>query len=246
MKLAMELPTAYLAEYSPLCDIDFALAQEVLEDKAYAAFYKKQSAAGRYVILDNGFHELGHPLDLKSLAEAAELIDPSVVIAPDWLGEPEKTLKSFETTLTAFKPKWPVGCVLGGKTQEERQYFFNAVYSRTALLCLPFKEPRLDWFRDLADTFYSYRWPRIHLLGVNELQELADFRQTFLANGVNHDYFVSVDTGKPMKWAIQGTRLTLSKSLRGSTTTRLAKQDKLTPTQKADFLYNTAFLRKYV
>jgi hypothetical protein len=59
MRLALEIPKVFLEQLSPLCDFDFALAHRVLEDADYASFYAKQAKAGRFVLLDNGMHELG-------------------------------------------------------------------------------------------------------------------------------------------------------------------------------------------
>src|SRR5262245_2551389 len=91
----MEIPKSMLAKLSPLTDLDFALAHEVLADKAYAEFYASQAAAKRFVILDNGFHEKGHPLEPTELVEAAKRINASVVIAPDKIGHFSEGVKWF-------------------------------------------------------------------------------------------------------------------------------------------------------
>lgn len=248
MKLAMEIPTAYLSEFSPLCDIDFALAQEVLNDVNYANFYKKQREAGRYVILDNGFHELGHPLSPAELEDAADRIQPSVVIAPDWLGKPVETLGGFNATWDRLHTRYRIGAVICGTSPTEREQFFLDVYKRASLLCLPFKEPRLRWFQELLSTFKGYEWPpRIHLLGVNELSELRAFKNVLFEERIPES-LVSVDTAKPVKWGILGKRFDVKLNLRGATlaSSDIAKQEKLTPTQKQDIFYNTAFLRKFL
>lgn len=88
MKLSLEIPTAYLRDFTPLTDLDFALAHKVLENQEYANFYLDR-AKGRELILDNSMHEIGKPLSVAELEEAAKRCNADYVIAPDQLGEPE-------------------------------------------------------------------------------------------------------------------------------------------------------------
>jgi hypothetical protein len=250
MKLSLELPPLLLEEISPLLEVDFALAQHVLDSKTYADFYRRQRANSRYVILDNGFHELGHPLSIPELKEAAERIEPSVIVAPDWLGKPKETFDAFLDMYTSLGSKFRIGVVLAGSSSEERHRFFAATHRKASLLCLPFREPRFVWFKELVGAFGSsnYVWPsKLHLLGVNTLHELTEFKDFFKKVNFPEER-VSVDTAKPIKWAMAGKRFYTEMNLRNApfSSNDVPKIEKLTPTQKADLLYNIAFLRKYV
>lgn len=247
MKLMMEIPRAWLDPLSPLCDADFALAQLVLEDKYYADFYRKQSEAGRFVILDNGFHELGHPLSVPELVEAADRIKPSVVVAPDRLGDYRFGLLQFEEMRKALPHEYGVGAVLCGTSPAERAEFFMKTMPYCNMLCLPFKENRFEWFCDLLIKIPKYiKWPpRIHLLGVNEFWELKAFRDKFDDLGIESRR-TSVDTSKPIKFGIDRIRFDEKiGTLRGSGSLD-EKTRKASSECMSDILYNVAFLRKFL
>lgn len=246
MRLMMEVPKAWLKTLSPLMDGDFALAQLVLEDKYYAEFYADQVKSGRFVILDNGFHELGRPLTPPELLEAVTRINPSIVIAPDRLGDQRFGLEQFFETLQIMPPEVGVGIVLHGVSPAERAEMFMKTMKHAKMLCLPFKEPRFEWFCDLLEKIPKYiQWPpRIHLLGVNELWELKAFRDKFDDLGIPARR-TSVDTSKPIKFGIAGKKIEAETVLRG-----LGSLSDLEKESKGDaipnILYNIAFLRKYL
>jgi hypothetical protein len=246
MQLSMEIPKAILEQLSPLCDLDFALAQEVLQDAEYTAFYLKQRKAGRFVLLDNGFHELGRPLSSTELLLAASKCDPSAVVAPDWLGDPTTTYNAFFELLSANRNRYRMGFVLCGKTGAERASIFTKVAPHTHVLCLPFKEPRFEWFQDLVDRIpATFKWPaRIHLLGVSSLRELTAFRELFLQLGISATR-TSVDTGKPVKFGIIAKQLHDKLPLRGNGALNHDYKG-FTDKQLSTIHYNIAFLRKYM
>jgi hypothetical protein len=111
------------------------------------------------------------------------------------------------------------------------------------VLCLPFRENRLLWFRELYSGF-GRPVPRIHLLGVNTLQELADFRLEFSMAGYRHDE-TSVDTNKMVKFGLRGERINDQMNLRGLPPldfyARLS-----TCAQRESTMYNIAYVRKYL
>jgi len=244
MQLAMEIPKAALETLSPLCELDFALAHEVLQDAEYAAFYAHRP--GRYVILDNGFHELGKPLGAIELLLAADKIKPSVVIAPDWLGKPEETMRAFFELQSANKGRHRLGFVLCGVTDAQRASIFTKVAPHVHMLCLPFKEPRFDWFADLVDRIpVTFKWPaRIHLLGVNEFRELSAFRDVFLHLGIG-EARTSVDTSKPIKFGLNVKLFTEKLQLRGAGPLKIDYKG-FTDKQLSAIHYNIAFLRKFM
>jgi hypothetical protein len=246
MQLALEIPKQLLTEVSPVLDMDFALAHLVLQDEVYRNFYKAQRSAGRFVIMDNGFHELGHPLSEAELWKAAELIRPSVVVSPDRLGDAFFTLDAF-SKMERLRPKdmdTGIGIVLCGKTYDERITVFDKTSKRASMILLPFREPRMHWFAELIDARMKTSWPpRIHLLGVKEFAELAKFRTAFLSLGIQH-WRVSVDTGKPIKFALAGKRFEDKTELRGLAAQTLDKA--VTPKQLLDIYYNIAFMRRFL
>lgn len=247
MRLMAEIPRAWLPVLSPLFDGDFAIAHQVLEDKVYSEFYAHQSKKGRFVILDNAFHELGVPLTAKELLEAATRISPTIVISPDKIGDQRFTMHQFFETLEVMPPEIGVGVVIQGVSPAERTEMFMKTVKHAKMLCLPFKEPRFEWFCDLLEKIPKYvQWPpRLHLLGVNELWELKAFRDKISELGIP-PRLVSVDTCKPIKFGILRKRLKEDiESLRGAgpLSSLVEKADSKC---MEDVLYNIAFLRKYL
>jgi hypothetical protein len=235
IKLALEIPTSLLTELTPLTDLDFVLAHKVLEDEAYAEHYDKRPR-NRTLILDNSMHELGHPLPPSRLAIAAEAVHADYVIAPDKLGEPVQNLEWYRETWRFIKHSG-VAVVLSGRTKEERVEYARQIKGAD-MVCLPFREHRLQWMHELAD-FLTW-CQTFHLLGVNELSELTHFRDEYSVLGK-----WSVDTAKPVKWGLLGQDMTKLLTQRGASITSkdLLNVASATPEQLAMIRSNVDFLR---
>lgn len=245
MKLAMEIPTAHLAQLSELTDVDFALAHLVLENKVYAEFYREQRKQGRRVLMDNSMHELnGVPLSVGELLEAARVINPNVIIPPDKLGDMQFTYAAFHNMRKHPGCRWDPALVIQGKTYEERiQHFMDGrKYSQT--VCFPFREPRLEWFTQLRRGVpHTVAWPTfLHLFGVNDLRELTEWSFVLEQSGWPAA-MVCVDTAKPVKWGMQEHRFKENQNLRGGGL--LDHKAEMTEAQLAATVYNIAFTRRY-
>jgi len=220
IQVSMEIPTVYLSQWTPFTDLDFILAHKVLEDDEYASFFANRPSR-REVILDNSMHELGHPLPVSDLLDAAERVNATYVIPPDRLGEWKRNLDWYEETVDAFEgTDIRVAPVMCGTSPEERVYTRHK-YKDAHMICLPFREPRKDWYNEHLDACIEKRetlWERIHLLGVNEFSELKLFRQL---SDMNLNQVFSVDTAKPIKWGVEGFSLELMDA--GNITARNAK-----------------------
>jgi hypothetical protein len=201
IKLALEMPVTYLDLWNPLCDLDFVLAHKVLEDRAYAQYFVNRPP-GRELILDNSMHELGKPLSVSALREAAEAVRADYVVAPDELGQPRKNIDWFHETVEALSDYADVAVVLAGRDPVERDWYLQEV-SGADMLCLPFREPRLVWFA-LHTDFIVTHWNRIHLLGVSSPGDL----EGFACRAREHSEIDwSIDTAKPIKWGYAGELL---------------------------------------
>lgn len=246
MRLTMEIPTKHLEELSPLCDGDFALAHLVLQDEHYAEFYASQSKKGRLVVLDNSMHELKNPLSVPEILSAAERIRPSFVVAPDKLGDPKFTYDQFQLMVSENrKHGFRLAVVLCGTNTAERSQFFMDTRQYADMLCLPFREPRLDWLSELLRAVPKHvAWPPfIHLLGVNELIEIPLINNLLDVAGWPRDRR-SVDTAKPWKWALKGKRLSDLDSVRGAGMWDHTKE--LGVDAKSRAFYNIAYLRTFL
>lgn len=70
------------------------LAQKVLEDPEYAAFYRNRHRIGHYIILDNGEAE-GEKLDLPDLLLAARRVGADEIVMPDTQRDRRETVHQF-------------------------------------------------------------------------------------------------------------------------------------------------------
>jgi len=237
MNLSMEIPTPHLEYFSRLCEQDFALAQLVLDDKTYAKFYRDQSDKGRRVYLDNGFHEMGHPLSVSSVLEAATLIDASVVICPDKFGDRKFTYEGYKEMVTAGGP-FPLAVVLQGNDPFERAEFYEAVRKSTSVYMFPYKaSDRPRRFREFLTYPRSAAQRSVHFLGVSTLQEIAQLEN--LSQVLDASY----DTCKPFKLAYAEMYMTPASNLRGMGREKF--KEPMTPLQREVALYNLALMRSY-
>lgn len=89
MKLALIVPVDLLDRYASQSDgVHLVLAHIVLTSPIYANWYRQRSEAGDTIILDNGAYEFNEPLPADQLIHAAELVNASTVVAPDFPGRP--------------------------------------------------------------------------------------------------------------------------------------------------------------
>lgn len=246
IKLAMEIPKAHLKEFSAVCDYDFAIAHYVLQDAEYARFYKTQREKGRYVILDNGFHELGHPLSNAEIIEAAKIINPNVIIAPDWLGKAKETLEAARELFSLLKKgtqPWNLGVVLQGENRIERFAMYDALKNITYLWCLPYRVNRVEWLYELADA--NVAPIRLHLLGMNEREEIQSLRTIGIVRDAERFGGLYIDTAKPIKWGMQNMLIDELPSTRNSGINALSLFNAdLDHKRRAAAFYNVAYLRR--
>jgi hypothetical protein len=239
MKLSLEIPTVYLMDFSPLCDLDFVLAHRVLEDERYADFFFRRPK-GRELILDNSMHELGgNPLSVGEIGEAAKRCRADYVCAPDKLGEVQKNLDWFKDTHRLLGDQFKIATVLTGHDGPQRSQFLQNV-RHADMLCLAYRTPRLDWFKEHSQELITY-FSRIHLFGVNELEELRSFSERPL-------HHFSVDTGKPIKWGVQKERLNRTGGIRHAPlpSLDLLSVRSLSCAQMEAVLWNIAYLRTFI
>lgn len=256
ISLAMEMPTCRLAQWEMYTDLDFVLAHKVLADRDYAEHFKHRTQ-DRELILDNSFHELGHPLDVRDLLRAAVLCRATYIIAPDKVGDVAfniEQLHKLNYGLFKHGVQCKTAVVMTGTeegTKDEREDFLQHVRNADMLCCTFKQAKRYDWY---FKSKVAREWKRVHLLGVSELIELG-YWQVFSHH--NPQVEMSVDTGKPLKWALQGKRLDELRSLRFSEQTtaegkpsimsqkilELCSED-VTPEIDGLFRYNATILRK--
>lgn len=202
MKFSMAVPPVLLNELAPLQDLHYALAH-LQEIEGYASWYAERRTKGEEVILDNGFHETGHPLSAIELVSACRTFNPTYVIAPDWFGQAKKTYEAYREMLKHRPSGVRIAVVLQGKNSTERLEFFEAVRPTCSMLCLPFRADRLTWFKELVARVPRHiSWPgRLHLLGASDAAELRGWQMILDEFPQIHKH-LSLDTTKPIKYGL--------------------------------------------
>lgn len=185
VRLSFQVPVKYMEALHSEMDFHFALAHLVLRDSSYAAYFRSHV---KFVLLDNGVHELGEPLSMRELLDAAELCNADAIIPPDWHGDGHKTRWHFRRTVAIFRPGflWPV---VQAATQEEvhecaQEYDLYGV----PFICFPYRLLRKG-LRPCPTT--KAKW---HLLSYDRVEQLPSLAEVA----------TSMDTGKPIRLAQHG------------------------------------------
>jgi len=198
MKLALECPTALLEDIQPLADYDFILTHLVLRDKEYAEYYAKST---RYKILDNSTNELLKPCSLEDIAEAARIVKPHLIVAPDFLGDHVATQSILCDTVRKFGMKNILPVVQGKRYLEAMLCADYIIRSGFGRIAVPYdiNSDRSDGLLVMASArqrvvnYIIGRVPidfKIHLLGMSTLEELRF---------CNRGWVTSIDTGSPVR-----------------------------------------------
>jgi hypothetical protein len=228
MLLSFEIPTQHLEEFIPLEDFEFGLAHLFLnQDFKGAEEYVKRYQG---CLLDNSMYELGGPLSVEALLKATELAKPCAVIAPDYMDDHVKTLAGVYDLYQnrPQKCKWTIaGVVQGADYEARRKCYLELQRCNASPICFPFRSPREDTIKRLAQEglIKTHKW--YHLLGLRSLDELR-----WKLPG-----YWSCDTGKVFK----GFNLSTTNSIRGQGQLNLTEPLSLTARRLAGC--NIAYLR---
>ena len=193
MKLALECRTDMLEMVQPFADFDFVLVHKVLEDEKYAEWYKDSS---NVKFLDNSVNELGEPYPIDKIQEAAEAINATYIVAPDYLGDAVNTVKSWEECIKKFPPE-KVVAVIQGKTFEEAYWCLNSYGNRIIAVPYDICSQKTDppWLMGQRRALFIAHVPReqimgIHLLGFTGMDEFFWYQ--------NNPMVATIDTGVPI------------------------------------------------
>lgn len=254
LKLALELPTSKLNNWSPLLDLDFVLAHKVLQDENYADFFAMRDYP-REVILDNSTHEFGKPLPWNQLVHACNLIQANYLIAPDivpaitdgkvtkeqfrqnleWLEQACRVLDNSSTLVAAV--------MCGNNFDEVDEYLYLVKSLSVDMLCFTFHNShRLNWWHLFRDHEAFTTPSRIHLLGMHTEAELKIWVKL---SGAYPQFDFSFDTSKPLKFGVQGKRLDDVADLRGGPvrSKEVLELTEFTEKQIEDCEYNIKYLK---
>lgn len=245
MELAFECPVCMFSFVQPLADYDFCLAHKVLEDPRYATFYRESE---KLKFLDNSCNELREPLSLTEIGKAASIVDPTFIVAPDYLRDSKRTLEGLIEAKELFGIA-KVFPVIQGSTKEEVKDLAESIRSMGFnWVAVPYdilgnrsmdinKLGRLRMGVVELLRIEGFKW--IHLLGLNSLREVASYQ--------DKPEVQTLDTGAPISNGLRGKRFGRDKLLdkKAPTWDRMHNVD-YDYDRNGDILYNIGYLRKVV
>ena len=83
IKVSHEVPPALLHLSKHFNDYDYCLPHLLDENEIYRDYFLEAKEEGRYIIMDNSLHELGHAYDTERLIYWIEELKPNEFIVPD-------------------------------------------------------------------------------------------------------------------------------------------------------------------
>lgn len=246
MKLALECPTSMLNDIQPLADFDWILAHLLLGDDKYAEYYSQST---RYKVLDNSVNELLSPVNLGYLRDAARLVDPNLIVAPDYLGDSGSTWFALKESIRMFG-KEKVFPVIQGSTLGDVSDLLEKILSLDlGRIAVPYDilSTREATPEEMASNrtrvvhSIEVKVPigfEIHLLGFTTINELSRYGKGWVK---------SIDTGVPVMMGQKGYRLDKNRLVdkKQPTMSIMERTTSVDPEfSKQTIYYNIAYLRK--
>ena len=218
MKINHEVPRALLTLSEQFNNYDFVLPHLLDEDDEYKQYFIEAKRKGRYLIMDNSLHELGHAYDSKRLLYWIEQLEPDEFIVPDVWEDMHQTCRSAKewkqytypscTTLVAVVQANSYGnaveCYfnLEGLGYKKLAFSYGANYYNDI-----FEHENKDLGKAMGRSGVIHKMyesgiikddSRIHLLGCAIPQEFKYYK------GFN--FIKSIDTSNPVMAALEGIK----------------------------------------
>ena len=249
IKLGLECPNELSDEVLPLGDFNFALAKEVLKSDRLVQYYKSSK---KICYLDNSTNEELKPCSIQELKKAAYLIQPDLVVSPDFLGDSQRTLDILPEATDAFGKGGLLPVVQGNSLENVLRCAKGIWESSFSSIAVPYdtivgrSAPIGDMarvrslvVRSLAEMGFS----RIHLLGLTSLEELI----YYWFDPHTRQCIESLDTGGPVLLGLRKYRYPTELSYKTTPTLKLMNavdsESRYTDEQRSLVFWNIAFLR---
>jgi hypothetical protein len=212
IKIANIVPSAFL----DLVNDDsyhLTLAELVVRDTKYAAYYRHHATAGNFVILDNGAYEFGRTPSIDTLVQAAGIINPSEIVLPDSMHGPDCALDTSTMSREGARLLAQAGHTRfmavphGNNLSEwERCMLSVGAIPHVATIGIAEKDalklgvPR---FNLISEVHAALPHVDIHLLGM--MEDMSDLRSLWIRRTVR-----GIDGSKLFIWGINGHRVPVS------------------------------------
>jgi len=257
VKVSHEVPIALLEDSKYFNDYDYCLPHLLDQYSEYEEYFRKAKRTGRYIIMDNSLHELGHAYDTKSLLYWVEELEPDEFIVPDVWEEANASVRNAKTWVSyEFPENTTKVAVVQGKSYidfatgyqrykwlgyEKIAFSYGASFFQKTF---PHPNPhiakmmgRLKTITSLYENNIISDFDRVHLLGCNLPQEYLYYK--------DFKFIESIDTSNPIIHGLKGVRY----SEGGLLHKEKEKIDEnftisISENQKKDVLYNVGMFRK--
>ena len=245
IRIGFECPNEIFQSILPLGDFNFALTKEVLKNGELAEYYRTSK---KFCFLDNSTNEELVPCSLKEIEQAANLIHPDKIVAPDFLGNSTKTLAGLPATIDTFG-RGSVLPVIQGSSLEEVFDCARGIRGHSLdCIAVPYdlilgrNASVADMARVRSLVVYHLTnvlgFKKIHLLGLTSLEELI----YYWWDPETRSHVKSIDTGGPILMGLKGVHYPQEWSYKQTPTLRLMESFSATHNLET-VLWNISFLR---
>ena len=189
------------------------VADVIVADPIYCAFYVNRVDKGEFVILDSAAFEKPNGTDIPTMEMAIRMLRPTEVVLPDLPSDMHESIRRTREALNLFrvtlgyKPKFMA--VPHGRSLEEYLWCAADVGFLTGVTTIGIQEEVEELYgmsrSEVAQKVRGTVGGReIHLLGCRE--DLSDVRDEWVRSTVR-----SCDTGKLVTWGLNGILIDPSK-----------------------------------
>ena len=218
VKISHETPLCLLEYSREFNNYDYALPHLFDSEPSYLEYFRKSKKMGRYIIMDNSLHELGHAYDTDRLLHWINEFEPDEFIVPDvWQDRDKSVVNARQWAPVVLPENTTKVAVVQATTIHEAatcyQTYKDLGYKKIAfsygasyyndVVPHPNKNlgkalGRLSVISALHKTGTIDSNDRVHLLGCQVPQEFGWYR------GFN--FIESIDTSNPVMAALEGMR----------------------------------------
>jgi len=218
IKVSHETPLCLLEDSRKFNDYDYALPHLFDEELAYLEYFRESKEMGRYIIMDNSLHELGHAYDSARLMHWIEELRPNEFIVPDvWQNRDASVVNARKWISIELPEGVEKVAVVQAQTIHEAatcyQTYKDLGYKKIAfsygasyyndVVPHPNRDlgkalGRLSVISALYETKVIHDNDRVHLLGCAVPQEFGWYR--------GFKFIESIDTSNPVMAALEGIR----------------------------------------
>ena len=105
VKVSHETPLCLLDDSIHFNDYDYALPHLFDSEPEYLEYFRRAKAAGRYIIMDNSLHELGHAYNSDRLMHWVNELEPNEFIVPDVWEDKTASVVNAKSWVNVIVPK---------------------------------------------------------------------------------------------------------------------------------------------